>query len=77
MNPDIVSMSQTGVSREGTDERIQILPRNDENFIGARSLFKATKSGATSPTLSSFPIRVKGFPFMVIIPVRSFIKTSF
>jgi hypothetical protein len=72
-----VSISQTGVSREGTEERIQVLPRNDENLTGDRLLSRETKSGAGAPALASFPTRVNGFPRIVIIPVRSLIKTSF
>ena len=66
-----VSISQTGVSREGTEEIMQILLLNEENSTGFMSLSITSKSGALSPTFNSFPKRVRGFPFIVIIPTLS------
>jgi hypothetical protein len=70
-------MSQTGVSREGTEDMIRGLPLNDDRLTGERSLASAVKSGAASPTLTSFPIKVKGLPLKVTSPFLSVMQIPF
>ena len=48
---------------------------NEDIFTGERSFPSTSTSGARSPTLSSFPSRVIGLPFIVTIPDRSSMLT--
>src|SRR5574341_1489098 len=61
----LVSWSHTGVSSEGTDATIRVLPAEPLNVYSVRSIFWTVKSGAACPTLTSFPTSVTGFPLNV------------
>src|SRR5512139_3950431 len=71
-----VSVSQTGVSSDGTALRILTFPRKSASVTWANPVSTTRKSGALSPTLTSGPSRVIGFPLNVMIPFRSCMATS-
>src|SRR5215471_6922757 len=66
-----VSLSQTGVSRDGTALKIKTLPRASLSLTVCRELSTAEKSGAACPGLISGPDRVTGPPLKVTTPVLS------
>jgi hypothetical protein len=67
----LVCTSQTGVSTEIITLKTFTLPSKSASVIGAPRPFSDEKSGALSPTLTSDPISVSGFPFKVTTPVLS------
>src|SRR5512147_1131243 len=63
--------SHTGVSRDGVTLMSFVFPAKSARLIILRFSSSTEKSGARSPALTSGPITVSGFPFMVIPPHRS------
>src|SRR3989304_5785111 len=61
----LVSRSHTGVSSEGIEATIRVLPEDPLKVYSPRSIFCTLKSGAACPTLTSFPRSVMGFPLNV------------
>src|SRR3990167_9133625 len=65
-------MSQTGVSTETTTLNTLTLPFRSPSPTGAPRPARAVKSGALSPTFTSFPSRVTGLPFIFTTSGLSF-----
>src|SRR5512143_2461475 len=63
--------SHTGVSRDGVTLISLVFPAKSARLTILRFSSRTEKSGALSPALTSGPITVSGFPFMVITPDRS------
>src|SRR5688500_11067725 len=66
-----VSVSQVGVSREGTDDRMRTLPRPSASVTGFSPLSPAVKSGAACPGLLSGPPCATGLPSGITTRLRS------
>src|SRR5215472_1735259 len=66
-----VSLSQTGVSSDGTALKIKTLPLASLSLTVCRALSTTEKSGAACPGLISGPDRVTGPPLKVTTPVLS------
>src|SRR5512142_74493 len=63
--------SHTGVSRDGVTLMSFVFPAKSARLTLLRFSSSTEKAGARSPALTSGPITVSGFPFMVITPDRS------
>jgi hypothetical protein len=65
--------SQTPVSIDGTTLISLIFPEKSWSVAVSNSDFASVNGGATSPMRGTAPSNVRGFPFTVATPLRSFV----